>query len=100
MNSETFDEQRRRIAFLLDSRQDEDGLAIGFSPAVGSRRGVQPSCPLFSDDVAQYFENCLPESFELFMLFYDTHFPFSKVTRGFGENFGLLSEIVDSGVIR
>lgn len=60
-------------------------------------RGVQPSCPLFSGKVAEYFDDCLTDGFEMFMLFYDVQFPFCKVNRGFAEDFGLVEEIVAVG---
>jgi hypothetical protein len=99
VNYNNHDIQQRRIALLLRSGSGEDGeqdLSLNKS----LHRGAQPSCPLFSSQVADYFNQCFPNNFELFMLFYQSQFPFSKVRRGLSENFGLLGELMLAGDIQ
>jgi hypothetical protein len=97
VDNQSYNEQQRRIALLLRSgKPGEQSHDLSVLKTI--KRGVQPSCPLFSSGVAEYFDEIFPDSFELFMLFYDSQFPFSKVRRGLNENYGLLCELEESGV--
>lgn len=95
MTGSDIDKQQRKIAYLLGRNARGENLSGLFQSNV--KRGAQPSCPLFSDKIADYFDKCFPGSFELFMLFYETEFPFSKIKRGMYEDFGLIYELEESG---